>query len=335
MGFDAVRGHAAAKEQLRTAFARGRLAHAFLFAGPQGVGKRTFAAEFAKALLCENPPAGFDACDLCPACRQVAAGTHPQFYVAKTPEDKQELPVEVTRDFRSRLALRPARGGRSVGVVEDADDFNDSSANCLLKTLEEPPAGAVLVLLATDLARQLPTVRSRCQVVPFHPLGDIDVAGVLADHGVTDPAEIARLVRLAGGSPGLAVDLAGGALADFRGTLLAALGAARPDPVLLAHEWITVCEEAGKESAAQRARASNSLRIVLDVLRLALRVALDPASAAGDDAAAVRAIGGRGGPAGVAHWLEACTEADYLIGRKVQLALVLEKLAGQLATRPA
>ncbi len=335
MGFNAVRGHAAAKEQLRTAYERGRLAHAFLFAGPTGVGKRTFATEFAKALLCENPPAGFDACDRCPACRQVAAGTHPQFYVAKTPEDKQELPVEVTREFRSRLALRPARGGRSVGLVEDADDFNESSANCLLKTLEEPPAGAVLVLLATDLARQLPTVRSRCQVVPFHPLGDADVAAVLAEHGVTESAEIARLVRLSGGSPGLAVDLAGGALAAFRDTLLAALAAPRPDPVSLAQDWIAVCEEAGKESAAQRARASNSLRIALDVLRLALRTALDPANTSGDDAAAVRAIASRGGPDGGAGWIEACTEADYLVGRKVQLALVVEKLAGQLCSLPA
>ena len=86
------------------------------------------------------------------------------------PPDKHELPVDEIRDFCAKLARKPSRGGRVVGIVEDADDFNAESANAFLKTLEEPPAGAILLLIATGTAHQLPTILSRCQVVRFAPL---------------------------------------------------------------------------------------------------------------------------------------------------------------------
>src|SRR5947208_4805703 len=194
MVWDRIRGHDAARRQLLAAHTRGRLAHAFLFAGPPGAGKRLFATEFAKALLCDRPPAPLTACDRCPSCAQVAAGTHPDAFTARKPEDKHDLPVEVVREFCANLGRKPAKGVRKVGVIEDADDLNDESANCFLKTLEEPPPGAVLVLLASDSERQLPTILSRCQVVRFRPLGPDDLRAVLADHGVADPARADPLV---------------------------------------------------------------------------------------------------------------------------------------------
>ena len=180
MGWDAVRGHDAARDQLRTAFAAGRLAHGFLFVGPAGVGKHTFATEFARALLCEAPPAPLTACDRCPGCIQVGANTHPDVFAVRTPDDKHELPVEVMRGFCVGLGRKATRGGRKVGVVETADELNEESANCFLKTLEEPPAGTVLVLLGESAEGQLPTIRSRCQTVRFHPLPEADVRAVLA-----------------------------------------------------------------------------------------------------------------------------------------------------------
>src|SRR5918995_6985068 len=134
MAWERIRGHDAAREQLLTAYGRGRLAHAYLFVGPPGVGKRLFAVELAKALLCDRPPAELTACDAWPSCAQVEAGTHPDFFTARKPEDKHDLPIDAVREFCSRLGLKPAKGGRKVGVVEDADDFNDESANCFLKT---------------------------------------------------------------------------------------------------------------------------------------------------------------------------------------------------------
>jgi DNA polymerase-3 subunit delta' len=331
MVWERIRGHDAARDQLLAAHRRGRLAHAYLFVGPPGVGKRLFAVEFAKALLCDRPPAPLTACDACPSCAQVAAETHPDFFTVRTPEDKHELPVEDMHEFCGKLALKPARGPRKVGVVEDADDFNESSANCFLKTLEEPPPGSVLILLATSAELQLPTILSRCQVVRFHPLPDDALRLVLADHGVADEPRAERLARLAGGSPGQALALNDDALWAFRETLLNGVTAARPDPVGFAAAWARFVEDAGKESAAQRERASLVLRLLMDVLRSALRLAVG----AGDDAdpterEKLRRLAERAGPDHLADLLEACAEADYQIDRKVQLVLVIESLVDKL-----
>lgn len=329
MAWDRVRGHDAARRQLLAAHARGRLAHAFLFAGPRGVGKRLFATEFAKSLLCDRPPAPLAACDRCPSCAQVAAGTHPDAFVATKPEDKHDLPIDVVREFCTNLGRKPAKGGRKVGIIEDADDFNDESANCFLKTLEEPPPGAVLILLATDTERQLPTILSRCQVVRFRPLGPDDLRAVLADHGVTDPARADKLVRLAGGSPGRALALNDDALWAFRETLIAAVTAAKPDPVGLAAAWGKFVEDAGKESSLHRERASLIVQLAADALRSALRLAVG-GNAEGDEQDRLRRLADRTGPDQLADLLEACTEADYLIERKIQLPLVIESLTDKL-----
>ena len=111
MSWDRIRGHDEVKRRFQSANARGRLGQAYLFAGPEGVGKRLFARELAKALLCERPPAPLAACDRCPSCAQVEAGTHPDVFAIRTPVGKHELPIEVMREFCSRMALKPARGG--------------------------------------------------------------------------------------------------------------------------------------------------------------------------------------------------------------------------------
>lgn len=332
MAWKRIRGHDAARDQLLNAYRRGRLAHAYLFVGPPGVGKRLFATEFAKALLCDRPPAPLTACDECPSCAQVVAETHPDFFTVRTPEDKHDLPVDAVREFCGKLGLKPARGPRKVGVVEDADDFNDESANCFLKTLEEPPPGSVLILLATSAERQLPTILSRCQVVRFHPLAEDALKAVLADHDINDPARVGRLVRLAGGSPGQALALNDDALWAFRETLVNGVTAAKPDPVGFAAAWAKFVEEAGKESAAQRERASLVLRLLMDVLRSTLRLAVgaDPGEAEN-----LRRFAELVGPDRLAELLEACAEADYQVERKVQLVLVTESLVDKLCRLPS
>ena len=328
MTWQRIRGHDDVRRQLDAANARGRLGHAFLLAGPPGVGKRLFATEFAKALLCENPPASLTACGDCPACQQVAANSHPDFTVARTPEDKHELPVEVVRQFCRKLGLKPSRGRRSVGVVEDADDFNEESANCFLKTLEEPAAGSVLLLLTTGTERQLPTVLSRCQVLRFHPLPPEEVRAVLTGQGVTDAATLDRLVRLGNGCPGQALALNDDGLWQFREVAVRLLASPKPDPVGFAAQWMEFIDAAGKESAAQRARASLVIRLLMDFLQATLRASLGTTA---DEPQAAR-LAERVGPDPVLAWLDACNHADYLIERKVQLVLVVESLAGKLCS---
>jgi DNA polymerase III subunit delta' len=171
VSWERVRGH----ERLAAAFAqvvrRGRLAHAYLFTGPRGVGKRLFAGELARALLCEQPPGDhLEACGQCASCTLVDAGTHPDCFAAGRPEDSLEVPIDEVRELCRHFSLKSARGRGKVALLDDADDLNDAAANCFLKTLEEPPPRSVLLLIGTSPDRQLPTIVSRCQIVRFAPL---------------------------------------------------------------------------------------------------------------------------------------------------------------------
>jgi DNA polymerase-3 subunit delta' len=335
MSWDHIRGHDEVRRQFEAADRRGRLGQAYLFAGPPGVGKKLFANELAKAVLCESPPEALVACDRCPSCTLIAAGTHPDAFVARKPDDKHELPVAVVLDFIAQLGLKPTRGTRKVGLLDDTDDFNEESANCFLKTLEEPPPGSLLILLATAAENQLPTILSRCQVVRFRPLPPLVLRDILAEHGVTDPERADRLIRLAEGSAGQALALNDDALWSFRGTLVESIAAARPDPVALAGAWAAFVEDVGKESAAQRRRASLVVRLLLDALGLSLRLSLGAdAGSNPTDAAKLRVLADRFGPDGLVDLMEKCVEADYHIDRRVQLVLVIESLADSL-TRSA
>src|SRR6185312_10200528 len=189
-----------------------------LFVGPEGVGKRTFARKLAQALLCETVPAErLDPCETCPGCVQVEAETHPDFVQFARPEDKHELPIAVIRDLCEHFVLKPARGKRKVAILDDADDLNEEAANAFLKTLEEPPPGALLILIGTSAEVQLATIVSRCQVVRFDPLSPEDLAALLQEQGVArDPVDAARLAALGDGSLGRALGLADARLEQFR-----------------------------------------------------------------------------------------------------------------------
>src|SRR5205807_8930530 len=199
----------------------------------------------AKALLCETPRGErLEACDHCPACAQVTAGTHPDHFVAGRPEESLELPISVMREFCHQFALKSARGQGKVAILDDADDLNEEAANCFLKTLEEPPPRSVLLLIGTSPDRQLSTIVSRCQVVHFSPLPEDLVAELLKTQGVEDAQLVGRLARMSGGSVGQALALADPALWQFRATLLAQLCQAPCDTVALAQTWIRFVEEA-------------------------------------------------------------------------------------------
>jgi DNA polymerase-3 subunit delta' len=331
-----VRGHDALVEGFRRAVRRGRLAHAYLFTGPPGVGKRLFGLELAKALLCETAPAGsLEACDRCPACVQVEAGTHPDFYPAARPADALEFPIELMRSLCQGFALKPARGRGKVVLIDDADDLNEESANCFLKTLEEPPPRSVLILVGSSPDRQLPTIVSRCQVIRFAPLAPSLVAELLRSQGVDDAAQVDRLARLSGGSPGMAQVLADPALWQFRRRLVEALGGRPFDAAGLAGAWMAFVEEAGKESAAQRARSQLVLRLLIDVLDDALALSLGgpPRRTEPEDRPALESLAGRVEQDTLLGVLERCLEADTQIDRRVQLVLVVEGLLDALAQK--
>jgi len=315
MSWSAILGQDDALLRLRTSLSRGRLAHAFAFVGAEGIGKRSFAFELAKAFLCEASPGPLTACGECPACRLVAVETHPDFHVARKPEEKSELPVEVIRNVLQKLGLKPTRGHGSVVLVEDADDFNEESANAFLKTLEEPPNGTEIILLSTGIERLLPTIRSRVQVVPFRTLSDEHLETLLKQRGIDDAGRRKLLIETCSGSIGRATALDHPAVWAFREALIAQLRSSRPNPMSLAKQWMEFAESAGKEVPAQRVRAALGIPFVLKHLQGELQREVATGSRQVDH---------------IQSRLEACQQAQYLLDRRVQIVLVIEQLADRL-----
>jgi len=330
-----VRGHDRVIAALRRSMAQGRFPHAFLFAGPEGIGKRLFALTLAQALLCERrPEAELEPCGACPACLQVAAATHPDVLRVARPEDKHELPIGSIRDLNHDLGLKPMAGGRRVAIVDDADDLSEEAANAFLKTLEEPPPGSVLILIGTSAEAQLDTIVSRCRVVRFDPLPGPELAAVLLEQGVApNPAEAERLAHLGEGRVGRAIGLADEALETFRRGLVDELAGPRGfDPSALARRIDGFVADAGKESVARRARASLLAGELARIFRGVLweTAGLAPPSPDPADSRAIAALAARLGPEDVLVLADRCLEADYQIARKANLPLILDALAHDL-----
>jgi DNA polymerase III subunit delta' len=278
MSWQGIEGHDAIVERFRRSLAAGRLPSTFLFVGPAGVGKRTFAIKFAQALLCEaNPPETLQPCGECPGCKQVLAGSHPDLELLAKDPDSSFLKVEQfigDREHRmqegllARFSLKPTRGRRKVAIIDDADLLNAESANCLLKTLEEPPPGSVLILIGTSDQKQLPTIRSRSQVVRFQPLPEATVAKLLLEQGVVeDQFEAERLASLSGGGLHQAITLADPELMEFRRHLVAHLAREGWNSVALAKSINAFVEEAGKEAPPRRERLRRVITFCSDFYR--------------------------------------------------------------------
>ena len=193
------------------AMIRGPAPHAVLLVGPDGVGKTTLAVDLAAGLLC-TADASDRPCRACRACRLVDGGGHPDLHRLGPAGPGRQVVIggpdaryRGVRDLISELALMAAEGGARVAIVEGADRMNEDAQAALLKTLEEPPGGVTIVLCADQEDRLLPTVRSRCFRVRLGLVGPRDIEAIVADHGLADPPTAARLGRLAGGRPGLAL----------------------------------------------------------------------------------------------------------------------------------
>ncbi len=223
--FTALRGHQRVRDFLRTAVANDRLPHALLFAGADGIGKRSLALALVAWLLCETD--ADDACGSCAACRQVAAGSHPDFQLVSVASGKKEIGIDRVRDVKRFTQLRPMRGTVKLAVIDDAHMLTIAAQNALLKTLEEPPEHSVLILVANNPDALLPTVRSRCQRVQLSPLPNDAVVEILTrDHGIA-PATARQLAALAEGSPGRALALSRCAASEEGPAQLAGLRSAR------------------------------------------------------------------------------------------------------------
>lgn len=321
--------HEAVLEFFRRAAGSGRLGHAYLFVGPPGVGKRCFAVRLAQSLLCESAGTVLlgEPCGECPACLQVEAQTHPDYQLAALPDDRQEFPIDMMRQLLQHLALKPARGRHRILIVDDADTLSEEAANCFLKTLEEPPPAALLILLSVNRHRQLPTIRSRCQEVRFAAPSASETARRLLEEKIAPDAETARQLAVrSGGSFETARALADPEFGKVRRMLFDRLSRPGGDLLSASAELVKFVEDAGKDGAPRRRRAMLLLGGVTDLLGDALRLRSGQASrmADADDLAACRCLAERLDEEVLLDALERVLDAEYQVERRLQLALVLE-----------
>lgn len=219
----------------------GRLPHALLLSGPDGVGKFRFAQSLAKSLLCHNPDAEVEACGKCESCLLFRAGNHLDLYLIQPDAESKsnEIKVDMIRELVEQLSLSSRSGGRKVVIIRPADRMNTSTANALLKTLEEPPGNSILMLLSALPARLPATILSRCQHVhfPMPPTGMV-LPWLREQLKLDDQAE--RLLHLSGGAPfgALALDEAGELeQIDMLTRELLSLSSGQIDPVKIAERW--------------------------------------------------------------------------------------------------
>ena len=169
MRFDDFVGNLKVLGRLRLKLREGRFPHGLLFSGPEGVGKRACALMLAKALNCTRQEPG-EFCDSCPQCRKIDAGTHPDVFNLGVEEEASEIKISQIRSLLQTLELRPLEGQNKVFIIDPADAMNLSSANALLKGLEEPPDNSYFILISPSPQSLPVTVRSRLQTYPFVPL---------------------------------------------------------------------------------------------------------------------------------------------------------------------
>jgi len=199
--FTEVLGHQQAKKLLTQAIKSSRIAHAYLFSGPDGIGKKKTAIAFAKAINCHSGQGE----DNCASCRKIEKDNHPDVNIIRA--DGQFIKIERIRELIDELTYKPYEGKKKVTIFDEAERLTLQAMNTLLKTLEEPPGETLLILISSHPQALLPTVRSRCQEVYFHPLSETDLEELITKKKETDPSRAKWISKFCGGSAQKAVEI--------------------------------------------------------------------------------------------------------------------------------
>lgn len=256
MSLDKVLSQSHVVRHFQSAISRGRLAHAYVLHGPDGVGKALFARELAKALLCRGDKG--DACGTCKSCRSADKGENPDILWITT--EYKVITIGSIQELDRLAALKPVESRRRVFVIEEAEKMNAEAANCLLKTLEEPPPGVVILLTTTSLLQLPRTVVSRCQIVRFHPLEPDVLRRLIAEKfDVADDAGgLEWLTSASCGSMGRAAALVNEEAVTRRKKLFERLSSLHPeDNFLISQEvldWCPYDKDEGLEGRRSRLR---------------------------------------------------------------------------------
>jgi DNA polymerase-3 subunit delta' len=259
--FPEILGQAHAEALLRAAIHGGRLGQSYLFSGPDGVGKTLLARNIAAGVLCSGK--GQKPCGECHDCRMMLTDRHPDFSLLEPEGSSRAIKIDQVRDLIGYLALRPVQGEHRVAVLRDADRMREEASNAILKTLEEPPGFALLILTSSRPRALLPTIRSRCQEVRFGLLALDQVHEALSRAGYEPDDDQRAAAFLSGGSVGQAVQiLESDALAAYAELAPRILALPDEDAFDISDDLISWLKKAGTTLEPQRDR----FRQFLDVL---------------------------------------------------------------------
>lgn len=203
MPFSDIVGHEKQLAALRRGLEQDRLHHAYLFLGPDGVGKKTVALSLAMAIQCLERD--YDFCGGCVNCVRVRSGNHPDVRMVGPSAGKKEISIQQVRELERELSFRPFSGRKKIAVLDPAPLMNANAQNALLKTLEEPPGDSLLILVSTSTGGLVPTLVSRCVRLSFAPLPTTEVAGYLVSEKGMKQEEAELLAAITMGSLGMAV----------------------------------------------------------------------------------------------------------------------------------
>ncbi len=198
MSFASLKGQDSAVFYLKASLKNNTLSHAYIFSGPNGVGKRLAALNFAKALNCVST-VNNEGCDKCPSCKKIDNITHPDVFILRPIKKGGSIGIDEIRELIKNISLRPFEGRKKVYIIDGAQNLKHEAANALLKTLEEPPTPSVLILITDSLKTLFHTIVSRSQVVRFFPLKLKEIKDILKKEYSIDEASAHILSHLSSG----------------------------------------------------------------------------------------------------------------------------------------
>jgi DNA polymerase-3 subunit delta' len=253
MSFTNVLGQSQAKHILSQALSQSRLSHAYLFYGPESIGKKLLAVEFAKALNCLSSDEPDDACGTCDSCRKIDDHIHPDFFLVEptksTPTAREAaIKIDTIRELQKKLGFLPYQGKAKVAIIDQVEKMNPQACNAFLKTLEEPPSSTILILITSNIYQLLPTLISRCQGIKLNPLSPEAIREILEtqDEEKLDPAEVDLRVGRSKGQVARALSNEATQTSSYRMEMIDLIGQVSFKRMDLLFQWSKVMAKGGE-----------------------------------------------------------------------------------------